>query len=66
MKLLVSSIASLSLIALTACESTNSRKAGGGSFDESHLAQKLDANAHLDDPETPGARTYEEWREKGE
>ena len=54
----------VSSLFLTSCESTNSRRAGGGAFDDSHLGPKLDANSHLDDPETPGARSYEEWREQ--
>lgn len=44
------------------CESTTSRRAGGGAFDESEMARKLDANSHLDDPEIPGAKSYEQWR----
>jgi len=44
------------------CESTASRRAGGGAFDESEMARKLDANSHLDDPEAPGAKSYEQWR----
>ena len=48
---------------LTSCESTNSRRAGGGAFDDSELGRKLDANSHLDDPEIPGERSYEQWRD---
>ena len=47
---------------LSSCESTNSRRAGGGAFDNSELGRKLDANAHLEDPETPGDRSFEQWR----
>ncbi|MGC6464218.1 MAG: hypothetical protein ACON38_20245 [Akkermansiaceae bacterium] len=47
---------------LTSCESTDSRRAGGGAFDDSEMARKLDANAHLDDPDTPGKRSYDQWR----
>ncbi len=47
---------------LASCESTNSRRAGGGAFDDSELGRKLDANSHLDDPEIPGERSYEQWR----
>jgi len=50
--------------ALVSCESTNSRRAGGGAFDDSELGRKLDANAHLDDPEIPGQRSFEQWREQ--
>lgn len=59
----LSTLASFSFF-LSSCESTNSHRAGGGAFDDSHLGPKLDANAHLDDPETPGARSFEEWREQ--
>ena len=48
---------------LTSCESTNSRRAGGVAFDDSELGRKLDANSHLDDPEIPGERSYEQWRD---
>lgn len=50
--------------ALTSCVATNKHVAGGGAFDESELARKLDANSHLDDPEIPGDRSYEQWREQ--
>ncbi len=50
--------------ALVSCESTNSHKAGGAAFSDSHLARQLDANTALDDPETPGSASYEQWREK--
>jgi len=49
---------------LTSCESTNSRRAGGGAFDESDLGRKLDANIPLDAPDSPKSRSsYEQWRE---
>jgi hypothetical protein len=46
------------------CESTNSRKAGGGAFDDSFLGPKLDANSALEDPYSPGSSSFEQWREK--
>lgn len=52
----------LSFSFLASCESTSSRRAGGGAFDNSELGRKLDANAHLEDPEIPGERSYEQWR----
>ncbi|MEJ6579374.1 MAG: hypothetical protein QNL33_03805 [Akkermansiaceae bacterium] len=55
-------LAFFSLSFLVSCESTNSRRAGGGAFDDSQLGRKLDANAHLEDPETPGKRSFEQWR----
>ncbi|YCM44231.1 hypothetical protein V2O64_23265 [Verrucomicrobiaceae bacterium 227] len=56
-------LAFLSLSFLVSCESTNSRRAGGGAFDNSELGRKLDANAHLEDPEIPGERSFEQWRD---
>ena len=49
-------------LALISCESTNSLKAGGGAFSESELGRKLDANSHLPDPDIPGERSFEEYR----
>jgi len=63
MKRVFAAVLSLVFVsALTSCESTNSRRAGGGAFDDSELGRKLDANSHLDDPEIPGDRSYEQWR----
>ncbi len=50
--------------ALVSCESTNSRRAGGGAFGESELARQLDANAPVPDPQSPGASSFEQWREQ--
>jgi len=59
------SFASLAFVSvLVSCEATNSLRAGGGAFDDSELGRKLDANSHLDDPEIPGQRSYEQWREQ--
>lgn len=55
-------ISMVSVSVLASCESTNSRRAGGGAFDDSELGRKLDANSHLNDPEIPGERSYEQWR----
>jgi len=46
------------------CESTNSRRAGGGAFDDSALGRKLDANSHLDDPRSPEVKSHSDWLEK--
>jgi hypothetical protein len=63
MKRAFSAVLSVVIVsAFASCESTNSRRAGGGAFDESELGRKLDANSHLDDPEIPGERSYEQWR----
>lgn len=64
MKLIALLVSAFAFSALVSCESTNSRKAGGGAFSDSHLARQLDANAPLDDPETPGSASYEQWRDK--
>lgn len=64
MKRAVIAFLSFSVISLiSSCESTNSRRAGGGAFDSSELGRKLDANSHLEDPEIPGEKSYEQWRE---
>ena len=64
MKRVLIAISSLSLVSLfSSCESTDSRRAGGGAFDNSELGRKLDANSHLEDPEIPGERSYEQWRD---
>ena len=60
--LTLTSLAFVSVLA--SCESTNSLRAGGGAFDDSELGRKLDANSHLDDPEIPGQRSFEQWREE--
>ena len=53
----------LSLLGLASCESSNSLRAGGGAFDDSELGRKLDANAHLPDPENPGGQSFSQWRD---
>jgi len=58
----LSTLAVISGLALSSCESINSKRAGGGAFDESELGRKLDANSHLPDPHIPGERSFEEWR----
>ena len=55
-------IVAISGLSLISCESTNSKKAGGGAFSESELGRKLDANSHLPDPDIPSDRTFEEYR----
>jgi hypothetical protein len=51
---------------LSACQTVDSRTAGGGAYDESQLARELDSNNpgiedHLDEP---GAESFEQWREQ--
>jgi len=63
MKRAFSAVLSVVIVsAFASCEATNPRKAGGAAYSESELARKLDANSHLDDPEIPGERSYEQWR----
>ena len=50
------------VLLLASCESTDSRKAGGGAFDDSHLGPKLDANAAVDDSSSPSSGSFEQWR----
>lgn len=53
-------------VALASCESVPERKAGGGAFDESYLAPRLDSNnPDLGDEESPRAESYEQWRAQG-
>ncbi|MGC6427324.1 MAG: hypothetical protein ACON5H_10065 [Akkermansiaceae bacterium] len=52
------------LTLFVSCESTDSRKAGGGAFDDSYLGPRLDANAPLDDPSAPASDSYEQWRDQ--
>ncbi|MCX8239169.1 MAG: hypothetical protein ACJAT6_000316 [Akkermansiaceae bacterium] len=64
MKRAVFTVLALAFVSvLTSCEAPNNHVGGGGAFDESELGRKLDANSHLDDPEIPGGRTYEQWRD---
>ena len=58
----LSTLAVISGLTLSSCESINSKRAGGGAFDESEWGRKLDANSHLPDPDIPRERTFEEWR----
>ena len=58
----LSALAVISVLILTSCESVNSKRAGGGAFDESEMGRKLDANSHLPDPDIPGGRSFEEYR----
>ena len=58
----LSTLAVISILILTSCESVNSKRAGGGAFDESETGRRLDANSHLPDPDIPGGRSFEEYR----
>jgi len=64
MKLIILLVSGFAFSALMSCESTSSRKAGGAAFSDSHLARQLDSSTPLDDPETPGSASYEQWRDK--
>ncbi len=48
-------LAGISLSALVSCESTKSKRAGGGAFDDSETGRLLDGNALLPDPEYENA-----------
>ena len=61
-RIFLSTLAVISVLTLTSCESVNSKRAGGGAFDESETGRKLDANSHLPDPDIPGGRSFEEYR----
>lgn len=47
---------------LVSCESTNSRRAGGGAFDDSQMGRTLDGNGIVPDPESPANQSLEDWR----
>ncbi|MDA0767177.1 MAG: hypothetical protein O3A87_06900 [Verrucomicrobia bacterium] len=51
---------------LSACQTVDSRAAGGGAYDDSHLARRLDSNNPDvgDAKDHPRAETYEQWREQ--
>ena len=55
-------LAVISVLILTSCEAVNSKRAGGGAFDESETGRRLDANSHLPDPDIPSGRSFEEYR----
>lgn len=57
------SVLAVSLLVLS-CAPVHERQAGGGAFDESQVAQALDANAPLPEDSIDGARSFEEWRER--
>jgi hypothetical protein len=52
-------------LVLASCQSVPERTAGGGAFDESYLAQRLDSNnPDLGDDDSPSAASYHQWREQ--
>jgi len=57
--------AATAAFAFASCETVPDRKAGGGAYDDSQLARKLDSNAAvLDARDAPAAVSYEQWREQ--
>ena len=56
--------AAMAAFAFSSCETTSPHVAGGGAYDDSQLARKLDSNAAvLDAKDEPSAASYEQWRE---
>lgn len=55
--------AALALV-LTSCQTVDDRAAGGGAYDDSDLARRLDSNNPDlgDDPDAAAAESYEQWR----
>lgn len=50
-------------LVLASCQSVPERTAGGGAFDESYLAPRLDSNnPDLGDEDSPAAASYHQWR----
>lgn len=54
--------AGLSMMLLS-CESTNSRRAGGGAFDDTPMGRTLDANAVVPETEDLAGESFGAWRE---
>jgi hypothetical protein len=48
---------------VVSCESTNSRRAGGGAFDGTPMGETLDGNAIVPDQEDLAKRSFEAWRD---
>lgn len=48
------------------CESTNSRRQGGGAFDPSWVGPILDGNREIPNPEDPTNQSLEDFREINE
>jgi len=65
MRTSLSLFAALLVVTLASCQSVPDRKAGGGAFDDSYLAQRLDSNhPTLRNDDAPSAESYEQWREQ--
>ena len=46
------------------CSPIESRKAGGGAWDDTPVGQALDANAPLPEDSFSGGQSYEQWRRR--
>ncbi len=55
-------VGGLSMVLLS-CESTNSRRAGGGAFDDTPMGRTLDANAVVPEAEDLAGESFGAWRE---
>ena len=62
-KLVSLTIALGASIVLVSCESTDSRRAGGGAFDDTPMGKTLDGNAIVPDQEDLAQDSFEAWRE---
>jgi len=51
---------------LVSCESTNSRRAGGGAFDDTPMGKTLDGNGVVPDEEDLANESFEAWRQLDE
>ncbi len=57
--------AAMAAFAFSSCETVPDRTAGGGAYDDSELARKLDSNnPAIDLKDAPSAASYEQWREQ--
>lgn len=56
-------VALVSPALLVSCESANSRRAGGGAFDDTPMGRTLDGNGLIPDQEKLANESFEAWRE---
>ena len=57
--------AAMAALAFNSCETVPDRTAGGGAYDDSHMARQLDSNnPAIDLKDSPSAASFEQWREQ--
>lgn len=53
-------------VLLNSCESSNSRRQGGGAFDPTWVGPILDGNREIPNPDDPTNQSFEDFREVNE